>query len=343
LLQWRKKGWTGPMPPALAARAIASREPVSGRSRGRIRFVQAHGKVKAMRILITGGTGFIGQALCPRLAAAGHEVVILTRQSAPALPRGAASAVTQLDVLHANDFGAVINLAGAPIGDARWTESRKRLLLDSRVGTTARVVEWMRRADRPPGVLVSGSAVGYYGEQGDRPITEDTPPTPGFTHDLCAAWEREADKAAVFGVRVCRMRIGVVLDRDGGALAKMLPAFRLGAGGRLGSGTHYFPWIHREDIAAICQWLVERPEARGAYNAGSPNPVTNAQFTQALGRALGRPTVLPMPQSALKLLFGEMSELLLVSDRMLPKRLLDQGFEFRYPDLAGALRVIVSR
>jgi hypothetical protein len=237
----------------------------------------------------------------------------------------------------------VINLAGAPIGDARWTESRKRLLLESRVGTTARVVEWMRRAARPPAVLVSGSAVGYYGEQGDRPVTEDTPPTPGFTHDLCAAWEAEADKATKFGVRVCRMRIGVVLDRDGGALAKMLPAFRLGAGGRLASGTHYFPWIHREDIAAICQWLLEKRESRGAYNAGSPNPVTNAEFTRALGRALGRPTVLPMPQAALRLLFGEMSELLLVSDRMLPKRLLEEGFVFRYPDLAGALGAILPR
>ena len=296
-----------------------------------------------MRILITGGTGFIGQALCPRLAAAGHEVVILTRQSTPVLPRGVASAVTQLDTLDAGDFGAVINLAGAPIGDARWTESRKRLLLESRVGTTARAVEWMRRAAQPPGVLVSGSAVGYYGEQGDTPIAEDTPPTPGFTHDLCAAWEREADKATEFGVRVCRMRIGVVLDQSGGALAKMLPAFRLGAGGRLGSGTHYFPWIHREDIAAICQWLLEQPKSRGSYNAGSPNPVTNAEFTRALGLALGRPTMFPMPQSALKLLFGEMSELLLVSDRMLPKRLLEEGFVFRYPDLAGALRAILPQ
>jgi uncharacterized protein (TIGR01777 family) len=268
-------------------------------------------------------------------------VVVLTRQSAPALPRGAASATTQLDTLDAGGIGAVINLAGAPIGDARWTESRKRLLLESRVGTTARVVDWMRRAAQRPAVLVSGSAVGYYGEQGDRPITEDTPPTPGFTHDLCAAWEREADTAVEFGVRVCRMRIGVVLDRGGGALAKMLPAFRLGAGGRLGSGAHYFPWIHREDIAAICQWLVERPEASGAYNAGSPNPVTNAEFTRVLGRALGRPTVFPMPQPALKLLFGEMSELLLVSDRMLPKRLLQEGFLFRYPDLADALTTIL--
>jgi uncharacterized protein (TIGR01777 family) len=293
-----------------------------------------------MRILITGGTGFIGQALCPRLQAAGHEVVILTRQSSARLPSGVSSAVTRLDDLDAGDFGGVINLAGAPIGDARWTPSRRRLLLDSRVETTAKVIEWMARAARRPQALVSASAVGYYGEQGDRPITEETPPTPGFTHELCAAWEREAERAVALGVRVCLMRTGVVLDRDGGALAKMLPAFRLGAGGRLGSGRHYFPWIHREDSAAICQWLLENPQARGAYNAGAPNPVTNAEFTRALGRAIGRPTVLPMPEAALKLLFGEMSELLLVSDRMLPKRLLDEGFKFKYPDLERALAAI---
>jgi uncharacterized protein (TIGR01777 family) len=136
------------------------------------------------------------------------------------------------------------------------------------------------------------------------------------------------------------MRIGVVLDRDGGALAKMLPAFRMGAGGRLGSGRHYFPWIHREDMAAACQWLVENPQASGAYNCSAPGPVTNAEFTRALGRAIGRPTLFPMPESALKLLFGEMSELLLVSDRMLPKRLLDEGFAFRYPELERALAAI---
>jgi hypothetical protein len=234
----------------------------------------------------------------------------------------------------------VINLAGEPIGDARWTDARRRLLLESRVGTTSRIVQWMRGAKRPPKVLVSGSAVGYYGEQGYRLIIEDTKPMPGFTHDLCAAWEREADKASDFGVRVCLMRTGVVLDRDGGALAKMLPAFRMGAGGRLGSGRHYFPWIHREDMAAICQWLLENPRAKGAYNCSSPNPVTNAEFTKALGRAIGRPTLLPMPEAALKLLFGDMSELLLVSDRMVPRRLLDEGFEFLYPDLDRALAAI---
>ncbi len=296
-----------------------------------------------MKILVTGGTGFVGQTLCPALATAGHEVVILTRQSAPQLPKGVVSAVTRLDDLDASSFGGVVNLAGAPIGDARWTESRKKLLLDSRVNTTERLVAWMARAKRRPPVLVSASAVGYYGEQGDRPVTEDTPPTPGFTHDLCAAWEREAEKAAELGVRVCLMRIGVVLDEGGGALAKMLPAFRMGAGGRLGTGKHWFPWIHRADVTAVCQWLIQNDKARGAYNVGAPNPVTNAEFTRALGRALGRPTVLPMPEAALKLLFGEMSELLLVSDRMLPKRLLDEGFKFRYPDLDRALTAIFGK
>lgn len=295
-----------------------------------------------MKILVTGGTGFVGQSLCPALAADGHEVVILTRQSAPRLPPGRVTAVTRLDELDASEFGGVINLAGAPIGDARWTESRKKMLLDSRVDTTTRLVEWMARGRRRPPVLVSASAVGYYGEQGDRPITEDTPPSPGFTHDLCAAWEHAALKAGDLGVRVCLMRIGVVLDEGGGALAKMLPAFRMGAGGRLGSGRHWFPWIHRADVTAICQWLLQNDDARGAYNVGAPNPVTNADFTRALGRALGRPTVLPMPEAALKLLFGEMSELLLVSDRMLPKRLLDAGFRFRYPELDRALAAIFS-
>jgi uncharacterized protein (TIGR01777 family) len=293
-----------------------------------------------MRVLVTGGTGFIGQALCPRLAAAGHQVVVLTRQPNPRLPQGVASSVNRLDDVDAGNVDAVLNLAGEPIGDARWTEARRKLLLESRVGTTSRLVQWMRGAKRPPHVLVSGSAVGYYGEQGDRVITEDTQPAPGFTHDLCAAWEREADKASEFGVRVCLMRTGVVLDREGGALAKMLPAFRMGAGGRLGSGRHFFPWIHREDMASICQWLLENPRAQGAYNCSAPNPVTNAEFTKALGRAIGRPTVLPMPEAALKLLFGDMSELLLVSDRMVPKRLLDEGFEFLYPDLDRALVAI---
>lgn len=296
-----------------------------------------------MRILITGGTGFVGQALVPRLAAAGHDVVVLTRRAGTPLPAGAGSAATTLEGLDAATFGGVVNLAGAPIGDARWSEARKKLLLDSRVDTTSRLVEWMGRARRRPPVLVSASAVGYYGEQGDRSIVEDTPPTPGFTHELCAAWERAALQAQTADTRVCLMRIGVVLDRGGGALAKMLPAFRLGAGGRLGSGRHWFPWIHREDIVGVVEWLLGQPAASGAYNCSAPNPVTNAEFTRALGGALGRPAVLPMPAAALKLLLGELSELLLVSDRMVPQRLLEEGYRFRYPELGPALAAICQR
>ncbi len=296
-----------------------------------------------MRILITGGTGFLGEALCPRLAAAGHEVVVLSRQAKPRLPDGVAQSVRRLDELQASDVDAVINLAGEPIADARWTESRKKLLLGSRVEITSRLVQWMAASQRRPAVLVSASAVGYYGDQGERAIDEDTPPAPGFTHELCAAWEREALRAEPLGVRVCIARIGAVLDRGGGALQKMLPAFWMGVGGRLGSGRHYFPWIHRVDMVAILQWLVENPSARGAYNCGAPQPVTNAEFTRALGRAVRRPTVLPMPAAALKLLFGEVSEILLGSQRMLPKRLLAEGFEFHYPDIDAALAEMFGR
>ena len=295
-----------------------------------------------MRLLITGGTGFVGQALCPRLVAAGHEVVVLSRQARPALPKGARRAVVRLDELQAGDLDGVLNLAGAPVADARWTASRKQLLIESRVATTRALVEWMAASVRRPPVLVSASAVGYYGEQGDQPVTEETEPTPGFTHALCDAWEREAERAVALGVRVCLARIGVVLDRGGGALQKMLPAFRMGAGGRLGSGANWFPWIHRHDMAAILHWMLDNPSASGPYNCSAPNPVTNAQFTSALGRAISRPTVLPVPATALKLLFGEMSEILLASDRMLPQRLLAEGFEFRYPDIAAALAAIFS-
>jgi hypothetical protein len=293
-----------------------------------------------MRTLITGGTGFIGQALCPRLAQAGQQVVLLSRQPLTALSAGVTSVATSIEELDPGDFQAVVNLAGANTGDRRWSSRRKKLLLDSRLGTTRTLVEWMTRSGKGPATLVSSSAVGYYGEQGDRLISEDTPPTPGFTHDLCAAWEAEALRAESRGVRVCLVRTGVVLDRSGGALAKMLPAFQLGLGGRLGSGRHYFPWIHREDIAAIYQWLLGNPAAQGAYNASAPNPVTNAEFTRALAQALGRPAVFPVPGAALKLLFGEMSELLLVSSRMVPGRLLAEGFKFRFPELGPALAAI---
>lgn len=294
-----------------------------------------------MRVLVTGGTGFIGQRLCPRLAADGHEVVVLTRRQDAKLPAGVSRGVTDLGELEATEFEGVVNLAGAPIADARWTKARKRLLMGSRIDTTAALVAWMCAPAKPPRSLISASAVGYYGEQGEGVVTEDTPPAGGFAHELCAAWEREAMKAGSCGVRVCLVRLGVVLDRDGGALARMLPAFRLGLGGRLGSGRQFFPWIHREDIVSMFQWLLENDGAVGAYNASAPDPVTNAEFTAALGAALGRPAILPVPAAALRLMLGELAdELLLVSERMVPKRLLDEGFRFSYPQIGQALAAI---
>lgn len=296
-----------------------------------------------MRVLVTGGTGFIGQALCPLLQQAGHQVVLWTRQLKPRLPSGVSEYVHQLQELEKNSIDAVINLAGAGIADKRWSSARKKLLVSSRVETTRQLVKWMIAQDTPPKVLLSASAVGYYGEQGDQRITEDTPPQPGFTHELCAAWEAAALEAESLGVRVCLVRTGVVLGQGGGSLAKMLPAFKLGLGGPLGSGQHWFPWIHREDMARTYLWLLEQADCQGAFNASAPHPVTNKEFTQALGKALKRPAVMPMPAGVLKVLFGEMAELLLVSDRMLPQRLEETGFQFRYPQLDSALEQLLAR
>ncbi|SFC29747.1 hypothetical protein SAMN05660443_2125 [Marinospirillum celere] len=293
-----------------------------------------------MRVLVSGATGFIGQTLCRLLVEQGHEPWVWTRQLKPRLPEGTSHFVNQLSEIEKNSIDAVINLAGAGIADKRWSEARKKELISSRVNTTQQLVKWMTAQDKPPRVLISASAVGYYGEQGNREVTEETPPTSGFTHDLCAAWEKAALEAEQLGARVCLVRTGVVLDQGGGSLAKMLPAFKLGLGGPLGSGQHWFPWIHREDMARIYLWLLENPEQQGVFNASAPQPVTNAEFTRCLGKALKRPAFMPMPAPVLKLMFGEMAELLLVSDRMLPKRLQQAGFEFHYPRLEQALAKI---
>ncbi|APP79073.1 TIGR01777 family oxidoreductase [Xanthomonas hortorum] len=295
-----------------------------------------------MQLLITGGTGFIGQALCPALLRAGHQVSVLTRD-----PRRASrtlpgiAAVETLDGVQAD---AVINLAGEPLAAGRWTEARKQQFRASRLGITRQLQAWIAQqpAEQRPSVLISGSAVGYYGERGDTALTEADSAGDDFSAVLCRDWEAEAAKIAALGPRVSWVRTGIVLDRDGGALARMLPAFRFGGGGPFGNGGHWMSWIHRADMVELLLWLLEHGEA-GAYNATAPTPVTNAEFARTLARALHRPALLALPAGLLRLGFGEMAELLLISQRVLPQRALAAGFRFQYPGLEAALRAILQR
>ncbi|MBL36784.1 MAG: TIGR01777 family protein [Xanthomonadales bacterium] len=297
-----------------------------------------------MRVLITGATGFIGQPLCRRLADKGHELLVVSRSPEKArakLPDGTEIRAEVSDFVDTAPE-AVINLAGEPIAEGRWTDEKKRRIVESRVETTRAIVELCAGAESAPKVLVSASAMGYYGDQGDREVTEDTAPNHEFVHEICDRWETEARKAESHDVRVAIARIGLVLDTGGGMLAKTLTPFKMGVGGRLGDGKQYMPWIHREDMVRILVFLLERDDLSGPFNASAPNPVTNAEFTQALANQLNRPAVLPAPAIALKIAFGEMSRLLLTGAKMLPERLEDAGFEFRYCRLEDALSEILA-
>ena len=288
-----------------------------------------------MHVLITGGTGFIGQALVRALLAQGHAVSVLTRDCAKAasvLPQGA-GAVERLEGLAPQ---AVVNLCGENLGAHRWNEARQRAFVESRAGTTRRLVEWLKSLPQKPRVLVSGSAVGYYGSRGDEALTEDAAAGNEFQSELCAGWEHEARGAEALGVRVCRIRIGIVLG-PGGALAAMKLPFQLGLGGPLGNGTQWMSWIHRDDLVNLILWLLTDDARSGAYNATAPRPVTNREFAQALGASLHRPAPFPMPAFAVKLLVGGMAHLLLTGQKVLPARAQAEGFRFRYPDLPSAL------
>jgi uncharacterized protein (TIGR01777 family) len=293
-----------------------------------------------MKVLITGGTGFIGSALSKQLCAAGMEVTVLSRTPAKvtAICGARVKALASLDnLLPDASFNVIVNLAGAGIFDAYWTADRKQLLRNSRIGLTEQLLAAIDRMTVKPELLISGSAIGYYGNQGDTELNERSEPIPDFSQQLCADWEAAALKAEQFGVRVCLIRTGLVVAGDGGILKRMLLPFKLGLGGRLGSGLQWMSWIQREDWIRITEAMIADTSMRGAYNATAPQPVTNSEFTQALARHLNRPAVLPAPAWLLKAVLGEMSELLLGSQRVLPQRLLEQGFEFHYPDLSSAL------
>jgi uncharacterized protein len=310
-------------------------------------------EVTRMRIVVTGGSGFLGRPLCERLVSLGHEVVSLTRGGAAADGRGHVwrgepglrqvrwSATPDIEgwgpVLDGAD--AVINLAGESIAATRWTAEQKRRLEGSRLDAARAVGAAVARCDAPPSVLVNASAVGYYGDRGDERLTESSPPGQDFLAGLSVRWEQEAVRAGG-AARVILLRTGIALARDGGVLAKLAPPFKLFVGGRLGSGRQYMPWIHREDWIRLVVWLLDTSVA-GPVNATAPSPVTNRDFSRALGAALGRPSLLPAPAFALRLALGEMADaLLLGGQRAVPQRAMDEGFEFRYPTLGGALASI---
>jgi len=283
----------------------------------------------AMNVTVTGATGFIGRYLVESLVKDGHSVRALRRAAWNVFGgEPPAESLTGAD--------AVVHLAGVPVGQ-RWTRSNKETIRASRVEGTHHLVTALTTLSPRPEVLVCASAIGIYGDRGDEVLTEDSRVGEGFLPDVCRAWENEADLAESVGVRVVKLRFGIALGRKGGALEKMLPPFRVFVGGRLGSGSQWMSWIHIADIVGLIRYAIDHPLS-GAVNATAPNPVRNSDFTRELGHALRRPAIFPIPSVALKLLFGEMSEVLLASQRVLPKAAQSAGYPFAFPELGPALR-----
>jgi uncharacterized protein len=300
-----------------------------------------------MRIVLAGASGFLGRHLIQRLRAERHDLTVLTRQS-----RGV-SGVTEVQWRPDGTSGdwaetidgadAVVNLAGEPLVGPRWSPMRKAALVASRVAPTRSVVAAIEQAAARPRVLLSASAVGYYGPHGNEPLTEESPAGRDFLASLCVEWENAALAAEALGTRVVTLRTGLVLAPDGGALLPMLRPFSLGVGGPLGSGTQYWPWIHYEDWTGLVQFVLQQSAPSGALNLTAPAPVTNAAFTRALGQALGRPAMLRAPAFALRLALGEVADALLLSgQRALPARALALGYRFAFDSLDAALRQIVA-
>jgi uncharacterized protein (TIGR01777 family) len=295
-----------------------------------------------MKILVSGATGLIGSAFVKIANAAGHSTTALTRKKAP----GAIQwdpAVGTLDASAIEGFDAVVHLAGENIAAGRWTAAQKKRILDSRVQGTRLLSNSLAQLQRRPSVMVSASAVGFYGDCGDRLLREDSPPGNDFLANVCREWEQATEAASKAGIRVVHLRSGVVLAKEGGALAKMLPPFKMGVGGKIGSGRQYMSWIDLEDEAGVILHCISRASIRGPVNSVGPSPVTNLEFTKTLGRVLSRPTVLPLPAFAARLLLGELADgLLLSSQRVEPAKLAAEGFVFRHRNLEETLRRIMG-
>jgi uncharacterized protein (TIGR01777 family) len=302
-----------------------------------------------MNIVVTGGTGFIGRALCAALTNGGHSVSVLTRHIGQVLHRpdmhvnsvewNARDTGSWEQVLEGTD--AVINLAGAPIAEARWTDARKQLITDSRVLTTRLLVRALSRCSSKPTTFISASGIGYYGASDDRCLDEGAMRGRGFLADLCLAWETEALRAAEFGARVVILRTGMVLEQDGGALPKMLLPFRLFAGGPIMPGSQWVSWIHKRDHIDLIQWALATTTVSGPINAVAPEPVTMNTFCDVLGQVLHRPSWLPVPEFALNVLLGELGTLMATGQRVIPAKAIAEGYTFQYPTLEPALQAIL--
>ncbi len=294
-----------------------------------------------MKILISGASGLVGKHLIPTLKAKNHEIYKLVRKTPKAddeIEWDAEKGFSETEQAKLENFDAVVHLAGDNVASENWSDEKKRKIKDSRVVGTRVLVDALKKTENPPKIFVSASAVGFYGDRKDEILTEDSKHGEGFLPDVCMAWEDEIERANEFA-RVAFLRIGVVLAKDGGALEKMLTPFKFGVGGTVGSGKQWMSWIAIDDLIKIFDFALENENLRGAVNAVAPNPVTNAEFTETLGKVLHRPTVLPIPEFAIKLLFGEMGEtLLLQGARVLPKKLESAGFEFEFTNLEDAMR-----
>lgn len=295
-----------------------------------------------LRVLLSGGTGLIGRTLCRALVARGAEVRVYSRQPemVPELCGETVQGLGAGDILPVSDV--FINLAGEPILERRWSSRRKRVLTDSRVTLTERLVQRLSQQAKPPQLVLSGSAIGYYGASGDRPRNETAPPGEDFSAELCLAWERAAKKAESFGARVCHLRTGLVLSTDGGMLMHLLPSFRLGLGAEIGSARQWMSWIHLDDYIDALLFLLENERMSGAYNLTAPEPVTNREFCRTLADALGTKVRLSVPSGVLRLRLGEAAFLLLNGQRVLPERLQSAGFVFQYPELPAAIAALLA-
>ena len=300
-----------------------------------------------IRIAVTGGTGLIGVAISRKLVERGDRVVVVTRDPSRAratLPAGVEAVPWpggEGDPEALRGVDAIVNLAGEPIAQ-RWSPAVKARLKESRVGALERLFAAVERPGARPAVLVSASAVGYYGARGDEELTEGSGPGSGFLPGVCVAWEEAARRFEALGIRTARVRIGVVLARQGGALGRMLPLFRMGVGGPVGSGRQWMSWIHLDDLVDLLAFAVHDPRAAGALNGTAPEPVTNGEFAAAMGRVLRRPAVVPAPGVALRAVLGEMATIVLDGQKVLPARTRQAGFPFRHPSLEGALRQIFT-